>query len=1293
MANLQSVIKISSEDYATLVGGGTITKGGVTYSYDANALYIVEDSDPPAYAETAGVANRAVADSGGNNIAATYDKKPLVIEVNDTDQAVPSGTFTSITAALEEERDVLLKVIITQDDGQIEYLRIRQDNSSADETYYFFSNWYEAEVYEDDGIYIGYFSANNHSHGRINSDGELQYSDSIIANGDKLVITDASDSNKIVRASLTFDGSTTTQALSKKGTWVSFAKETYNDSTSDQNYVDLGDTLEDCITKLDKGIIAATDPKADKLKNIVIVKSGTSPNYTYSLPSGTTAITMVNDIVTNGTMVVCTLDDEIYYYDRTTGSSSSTVLHFKYTDTTADGVVEKDLAIAYSNNAVTLTTTTADLSSKVSKVTSTDNAIARFDGTGGQIQNSGVTINDSNHVTAAKFITSGGTSNQVVLGDGTLKDPKTFLQSMTITPQLSMGSIGAMYSNQLNNAFYALDKRKTVTGTGFASFVPSYLFNNVGEVGSCKINAGETAVITIGSENDTPFATYTYGWIYVTFYTESTKGTAQSVSIRAYGTKGGTVGWYDYNAAINPGHLSGYTVNNCFRCYTDTIYSIKAWEITIVAHETLPTYVSEVFAIFTRSNGEVDQSVVTKYANAQDLYGAITIHNNLTADKLITKDGTSSQFVKGNGSLDSTTYTPQTSAGANSLLSSLPDWTAVPTDTTKLVRRDTGGSASFGQVTFLTVWNYIKSKISSVLGIGGDNGVPTAPTATAGTNTTQVATTAFVQNALSNMGAGGSEMVDVTITGTTSSASFSTNPYNAIKAVVDDGKIAVLNASVTPLSATGVLIPVYEYTYSQSGSDFTGYKGKIQNSNYEISVDVQSTSSATVTITSVGSSITVDTALSESSTNPVQNAVITAQILENEEIVATALNNLNDRVELKQDQLVSGTTIKTINNQSILGSGNITISGGGGGGGEENVIETVKVNGTALIPDANKAVNITSVPGSIVTQDATHRFVSDTEKSTWTNKQDSLEHYSENNGVNISSSLYDGGDINIVYLNDDTFQPINEIKLSTDGIELSYEQPYVENEDEIKHTVTLDDTGFKFDNKQIATTDQIPSAVTESIVSGWGFTKNAGTITGITMNGSSKGTSGVVNLGTVVTSETDPVFIASAAHGITAQDIANWNAKQNSLVNTQNPYSAQGTSTKVPTITTNNLGQVTTITETDIAFPTLSKGTTSGSGNAVTDISVSGHTITLTKGSTFGTYSKPSGGIPETDLATAVSQRLLPEGNGSTDDGKIVQYSYLGGGWQLVKPITIYTGSSAPSSSTGSNGDIYIQTS
>ena len=53
----------------------------------------------------------------------------------------------------------------------------------------------------------------------------------------------------------------------------------------------------------------------------------------------------------------------------------------------------------------------------------------------------------------------------------------------------------------------------------------------------------------------------------------------------------------------------------------------------------------------------------------------------------------------------------------------------------------------------------------------------------------------------------------------------------------------------------------------------------------------------------------------------------------------------------KQDTLVSGTNIKTINNQSLLGSGNIDIQGGGGGGGE-TVVELTKAEYEALNPPA-----------------------------------------------------------------------------------------------------------------------------------------------------------------------------------------------------------------------------------------------------------------------------------------------------------------------------------------------------
>lgn len=219
---------------------------------------------------------------------------------------------------------------------------------------------------------------------------------------------------------------------------------------------------------------------------------------------------------------------------------------------------------------------------------------------------------------------------------------------------------------------------------------------------------------------------------------------------------------------------------------------------------------------------------------------------------------------------------------------------------------------------------------------------------------------------------------------------------------------------------------------------------------------------------------------------------------ENNIIESISVNGVEQPVSSKNVNL----QFKTINNNDITGTGNITIQGGSGG--EENVIEVVKVNGSALTPDANKAVDVT-VP-------------------------------------------------------------------------------------------------------------------TESTVSGWGFTKNAGTITGITMNGSSKGTSGVVNLGTVITSET-----------------------------------------------------------------ALSKGTTTGSGNAVTDLSVSGHTITLTKGSTFLTS--------ETSLSKGTT---TGSGNAVTDLSVSGHTITLTKGTTFLTSsdvVTIYSGSSAPSSGTGSNGDIYIQTS
>lgn len=195
----------------------------------------------------------------------------------------------------------------------------------------------------------------------------------------------------------------------------------------------------------------------------------------------------------------------------------------------------------------------------------------------------------------------------------------------------------------------------------------------------------------------------------------------------------------------------------------------------------------------------------------------------------------------------------------------------------------------------------------------------------------------------------------------------------------------------------------------------------------------------------------------------------------------------------------------------------------------------------------------------------------------------------------------------------------------------------------------------------------------------------------------------------------------SVLDGIKATDITNWNSKTDN-VGTVTGVKMNGT-TKNPTSGVVNLGTVITsetalskgstsgsgnaVTEITVSGhqitltkgktfleseTQLSKGTTSGNGNAVTDISVSGHEITLTKGSTFLTSHQT--------LKTINSNSIVGSGNltinelptvTSSDNGKILMV--VNGAWALVNPTTIYTGSGTPSSGQGNNGDIYLQTS
>lgn len=98
----------------------------------------------------------------------------------------------------------------------------------------------------------------------------------------------------------------------------------------------------------------------------------------------------------------------------------------------------------------------------------------------------------------------------------------------------------------------------------------------------------------------------------------------------------------------------------------------------------------------------------------------------------------------------------------------------------------------------------------------------------------------------------------------------------------------------------------------------------------------------------------------------------------------------------------------------------------------------------------------------------------------------------------------------------------------------------------------------------------IPSAVTESTVNGWGYTKNTGTITGVSANGTSVATSGVANIPAASTSaygvtklssstsSTSTTLAATASAVKAAYDLAN--GKQAKLVSGTNIKTINGES-------------------------------------------------------------------------------------------------------------------------------------
>lgn len=135
----------------------------------------------------------------------------------------------------------------------------------------------------------------------------------------------------------------------------------------------------------------------------------------------------------------------------------------------------------------------------------------------------------------------------------------------------------------------------------------------------------------------------------------------------------------------------------------------------------------------------------------------------------------------------------------------------------------------------------------------------------------------------------------------------------------------------------------------------------------------------------------------------------------------TAIQDVSD----KQDTLVSGTNIKTINGNSVLGSGNLVIEGGGGGLSSVAHDETLTGAGTNNNPlgvDTTKIATKSDLNGKQDTIDSSHKlssdlvddtnktnkFVTSSEKTTWSGKQDQLVSGTNIKTINNTSILGSG---------------------------------------------------------------------------------------------------------------------------------------------------------------------------------------------------------------------------------------------------------------------------------------------
>lgn len=244
--------------------------------------------------------------------------------------------------------------------------------------------------------------------------------------------------------------------------------------------------------------------------------------------------------------------------------------------------------------------------------------------------------------------------------------------------------------------------------------------------------------------------------------------------------------------------------------------------------------------------------------------------------------------------------------------------------------------------------------------------------------------------------------------------------------------------------------------------------------------------------------------------------------------------------------------------------------GTGGGGIGEETDPIFSASPAASITEEKKAEWDNKVDKVEGKQLSTEDFT-----TTLKNKLNSLNNYDDteiNEAVNTLredfNTLVSGDTTTAIKSFNDIIAFLNGIEdsESLDSIIASIQQQIAGKMDNI----TLAAVATSGDYNDLNNKPTIPSAVTESTVSGWGFTKNAGTITEVTVNNESVGNSGKVNIPRASTSRygvvkltnetgsTSTSYAATANAVKKAYDLAD--SKQDELVSGTNVKTINGES-------------------------------------------------------------------------------------------------------------------------------------